>query len=193
MLLLQFQVALRTYLKDIVYYDRRPAGPVTENAMTRIKVHSGCKYARADGRQVFVRAAESYQNSAWHDAAIVEYDVEEGKQLAYVRVYLAVECQGLHLLLVRWYTGASRPDVSSHIRNTDSNQFQSNHIRNLPQLKWNQATRTNNRSFQMLPASSLWKAAWVQNDFHDNSLWWHLKSSRFQMHHDPSQAGSGNE
>ena len=120
---------------------------------------------------------------------MLQYDVDEGKQLDYARVYLAVECSGQHLLFVRWYTSASRADASTAICNAGPNEFESHHIRNLPQLKWNRAKlRTSNRSFQMLPASSLWKAVWVQKDLHDDDLWWHMKSTRLHMHHDPSQA-----
>jgi hypothetical protein len=187
--LLKFQGALKAYLKDHLFYDHKPAGPSIANAMTRVHVHSGCRYAHADGKQVFVRASESFQNNTpWHDAAIVQYDVDEGKQLAYARVYLAVECSGQHLLFVRWYTSASRADASTAICNAGPNEFESHHIRNLPQLKWNRATQNSNRSFQMLPASSLWKAVWVQKDFHDDDLWWHMKSTRLHMHQDPSQA-----
>ena len=69
--LLKFQGALKAYLKDHLFYDHKPAGPSIANAMTRVHVHSGCRYAHADGKQVFVRASESFQNNTpWHDAAV---------------------------------------------------------------------------------------------------------------------------
>ena len=140
--------------------------------MSEVKVYNGARACIEEGektKEVFVRATGNFQGHGhWHDAAIVQFDVGSAQnssttateqQLGYCRVYAALELAGECLLFIRWYS-----DYTAFRVQGDSNVFMNSHIRTLPVLKWNQRTHTYDRSFGLISAAQLRKAAWAVED-----------------------------
>ena len=162
--------------------------------MAEVKVYNGaraCIHEGGNTKQVFVRATDNFQGHGhWHDAAIVQFDIGSAEststnateqQLGYCRVYAALELAGECLLFIRWYS-----DYTAFRIRGESSVFMNSHIRTLPALKWNPRTQTCDRSFDLIPATALRKAAWVVKDSYRPNCFWHIKHPELQVHQDPN-------